>query len=146
MWKFSCYGRNRLSKPSQGNHIRAPRGVLLLPGCPRRGWWIPEPTVPELGAAQQDGVGRALGPPCFHFSGGRGGSFIRCPPLQRGAVMTSWPCPTWRAHTAGSPQHGKCYFVLSSGWGLMKKADEFLTVSRKISFPGDFFFSPPKVN
>lgn len=56
--------------------------------------------------------------------------------------MTSWPCPTWRAHTAGSPQHGKCYFGLSSGWGLMKKADEFLTVSRKISFPGDFFFLP----
>lgn len=24
----------------------------------------------------------------------------------------------------------------------MKKADEFLTVSRKISFPGDFFFLP----
>lgn len=73
-------------------------------------------------------------------------SFVGYPALWRGAVITDWPRHAKRGHQPALPGVENVTFHLNSGWGLMKKRDEFLAVSRKISFPDDFFSSPPKVN
>lgn len=58
--------------------------------------------------------------------------------------MTDWPRHARQGHPAALPSVGIPLELRVRG--LMGKGDEFLAVSRKISFPDDFPPSPPKVN